>query len=122
MSVRNLKDSSAKPWLCECYPNGRNEKRVRKRFATKSEAQAFELHTLKAVDDKPWLGDKVDNRRLSELINRWHELHGQQLADPDMRSGRDYALMKYSPNKISALNFASQQALCILPATLSFEE
>ncbi|MBE8232991.1 MAG: tyrosine-type recombinase/integrase [Endozoicomonadaceae bacterium] len=88
MSVRNVKDGSAKSWLCECYPNGRNEKRVRKRFATKSEALAFELHTLKTVDDKPWLGDKVDNRRLSELINRWHELHGQQLADPDMRLRR----------------------------------
>ncbi|CAH8217210.1 hypothetical protein VAEKB19_4040001 [Vibrio aestuarianus] len=23
MSVRNLKDGSKKPWLCECYPQGR---------------------------------------------------------------------------------------------------
>ncbi|WP_243637488.1 hypothetical protein [Parashewanella curva] len=75
MSVRNLKDGSKKPWICECYPNGRTEKRIRKRFATKGEALAFELHTMKVIDDKPWLGDKVDNRRLSELITRWHELH-----------------------------------------------
>ena len=85
MSVRNLKDGSKKPWLCECYPQGREGKRVRKRFATKGEANAFELHTLKNVDDKPWLGEKVDNRKLSELINKWHELHGYQLTKSEKR-------------------------------------
>ncbi|QXN26688.1 site-specific integrase [Shewanella putrefaciens] len=85
MTVRNLKDGSKLPWLCECYPNGRDGRRVRKKFATKGEANAFELHTMKAVDDKPWLGDRVDNRRLSELIQLWHDLHGQQLAQADSR-------------------------------------
>lgn len=80
MSVRNLKDGSKKPWLCECYPQGRDGKRVRKRFATKGEANAFEIHTLKNIDDKPWLGEKTDNRRLSELIQVWYDLHGYQLA------------------------------------------
>ena len=42
MSVRNLKDGNKKPWLCECYPQGRTGKRIRKRFATKGEAAAFE--------------------------------------------------------------------------------
>ncbi len=37
MSIRNLKDGSKKPWLCECYPQGRTSKRIRKRFATKGE-------------------------------------------------------------------------------------
>ena len=64
MTVRNLKDGSRLPWLCECYPNGRDGLRLRKKFATKGEATAFELHTMKAVDDKPWLGDRVDNRRI----------------------------------------------------------
>ncbi|MBT0343348.1 site-specific integrase, partial [Vibrio campbellii] len=54
MSVRNLKDGSTKPWICECYPNGRAGKRVRKKFATKGEAKAFELQTMKEIDDKPW--------------------------------------------------------------------
>ncbi|GIU13085.1 tyrosine-type recombinase/integrase [Shewanella sp. MBTL60-007] len=85
MPISNLKDSSDKPWLCECYPNGREGKRVRKKFATRGEAAAFELFTMKKVDDKPWLGEKVDNRRLSELIKRWHELHGQQLTHPEQR-------------------------------------
>ncbi|MEZ9596583.1 hypothetical protein AB4298_18310 [Shewanella sp. 10N.261.52.F9] len=40
---------------------------------------------MKKVDDNPWLGEKVDNRRLSELIKRWHDLHGQQLTKPELR-------------------------------------
>lgn len=36
MSVRNLKDEHKKPWLCECYPQGRIGKRVSKRFALKA--------------------------------------------------------------------------------------
>jgi integrase len=85
MSIRNLKDGSDKPWICECYPNGRDGKRIRKKFATKGEATAFELYTMKKVDEKPWLGEKVDNRKLSELIKRWYDLHGQQLAQPETR-------------------------------------
>lgn len=37
-------------WLCECYPNGRNGKRVRKQFATKGEAIAFESFTMEEVN------------------------------------------------------------------------
>ncbi|PTO77202.1 integrase [Vibrio splendidus] len=76
MSIRNLKDGSTKPWICECYPNGRAGKRVRKKFATKGEAKAFELHTMKEIDDKPWMGDKPDHRRLSQIIELWYQLHG----------------------------------------------
>ncbi|WP_153446885.1 phage integrase [Vibrio algicola] len=79
MSIRNLKDSSKKPWLCECYPQGRGGKRIRKKFATKGEAAAFERFTMNEVDDKPWLGEKTDHRRLSDLVNRWFELHGKNL-------------------------------------------
>jgi len=68
--------------LCECYPNGRDGKRVRKQFATKGEAVAFENFTMDEVNKKPWLGEKEDRRRLSELIEQWHSLSGQTLADP----------------------------------------
>lgn len=37
-------------WLCECYPNGRDGKRVRKQFATKGEAIAFENFTMDEVN------------------------------------------------------------------------
>nr|ELO51328.1 Integrase [Salmonella enterica subsp. enterica serovar Enteritidis str. 642044 8-1] len=69
-------------WLCECYPNGRNGKRVRKQFATKGEAIAFESFTMEEVNKKPWLGEKEDRRHLSELIEQWYSLYGQTLADP----------------------------------------
>ncbi|OBT16233.1 integrase [Vibrio tasmaniensis] len=76
MSIRNLKDGSNKPWICECYPNGRDGKRIRKRFATKGEAAAFERFTMNEIDDKPWLGEKADNRRLKDLLDTWWEVHG----------------------------------------------
>ncbi|MGF1719488.1 tyrosine-type recombinase/integrase [Vibrio kyushuensis] len=79
MSIRNLKDGTKKPWLCECYPQGRGGKRVRKRFATKGEATTYEKFLFKELDDKPWLGEKSDHRRLSELINLWFTLYGNSL-------------------------------------------
>ncbi|MCK8043437.1 integrase [Shewanella sp. 1CM18E] len=115
MSIRNIKDSSNKLCLCECYPNGRNGKRIRKKFATRGEATAFELFTIKKVDDKHWLGEKVDNRRLSELIKRWHELHGQQLTHPEQRqrkldlicNGMDYPIA----SKSTVNDFANYQQM-----------
>ncbi|NOH95331.1 tyrosine-type recombinase/integrase [Vibrio sp. 99-70-13A1] len=88
MSIRNLKDSSKKPWLCECYPQGRDGKRVRKRFATKGEANSYEFYLMKEVDDKPWLGDKADHRRLSDLIELWFKLHGQNLKSGEHAKNR----------------------------------
>ncbi|MCL9775739.1 phage integrase [Vibrio methylphosphonaticus] len=79
MTVRNLQDNNKKPWLCECYPQGRKGKRIRKRFATKGEALAFEKFTMAEVDDKPWLGDKKDLRTLHDLVELWYKLHGQHL-------------------------------------------
>jgi len=79
MSIRNLKDGSTTPWLCECYPNGRVGKRIRKRFATKGEATAFEKFIMRETEDKPWLGDKPDHRRLSDLLDTWWKTHGHTL-------------------------------------------
>ena len=79
MSIRNLKDGHKKPWLCECYPTGRSGRRIRKRFATKGEALAFESYTMKEADNAPWMGSKVDTRTLSELISIWYVLHGKNL-------------------------------------------
>ncbi|WLI76935.1 site-specific integrase [Kosakonia sp. H02] len=67
-------------WLCELYPQGREGRRIRRQFHTKGEAEAFEAWTKKEAQDKPWLGEKEDRRRLSELIALWYKLHGQSLA------------------------------------------
>ncbi|GLT18018.1 integrase [Vibrio zhanjiangensis] len=79
MSVRKVEDGNKKPWICECYPQGRSGKRIRKRFATKGEALAFEKFTMNEVDDKPWLGNKKDLRSLQDLVELWYKLHGQYL-------------------------------------------
>ena len=71
MTVRKLPSGK---WLCECYPSGRTGKRVRKQFATKGEANAYELFIMGETEDKPWLGEKPDSRRLSEVIALWYSL------------------------------------------------
>lgn len=76
MTVRKLETGK---WLCECYPNGRTGKRVRRQFSTKGEAVAFEKHTMEESESKPWLGEKDDTRKLSELIDLWYSVHGVTL-------------------------------------------
>lgn len=85
MTVRKL--SSGK-WICECYPSGRNGKRVRKQFATKGEALAYEIFKMDEANNKPWLGEKADKRTLSELIKLWDSLYGQTLADPERMNAK----------------------------------
>ena len=80
MTIRKLDDGKKNPWLCDVYPNGRSGKRVRKRFATKGEALAYEKFTLRETDDKPWLGEKSNKKRLLDMLDIWHERHGQSLA------------------------------------------
>ncbi|MCR9549087.1 phage integrase [Vibrio antiquarius] len=111
MSIRNLKDGSTKPWLCECYPNGRTGKRVRKRFATKGEAAAFERFTMREVDDKPWLGAKPDHRRLSELVALWFKLHGKNLKSGDHTRLRLESMVSDLNNPIASHLNTQQLAL-----------
>ncbi|GKW43262.1 recombinase [Pectobacterium carotovorum subsp. carotovorum] len=85
MSVRKLSNGK---WLCECYPNGRDSRRIRKTFNTKGEAESFETYTMREVEDKPWLGEKEDRRNLSELIELWNNLHGQALSASKSRMGK----------------------------------
>ncbi|HCK0626374.1 TPA: tyrosine-type recombinase/integrase [Vibrio parahaemolyticus] len=92
MTIRNLKDNSKKPWLCDIYPQGRKGKRVRKRFATKGEALAYEKFVLREVDDKPWLGEKTQRSSLLDMIALWQERHGQSLAHS-----------KYTYNKLKVM-------------------
>lgn len=82
MAVR--KQSSGK-WLCECYPAGRKGSRVRKQFATKGEALAFERFIMEEVTNKPWLGVPPDRRRLSDLIETWYRAYGITLAGGERR-------------------------------------
>ncbi|KLW25411.1 MULTISPECIES: tyrosine-type recombinase/integrase [Enterobacter cloacae complex] len=78
MTVRKI-DSGE--WLCDLRPNGAKGKRIRKKFVTKGEALAYEKFIGAQLEDKPWIGEKQDNRRLSDLILQWHDLYGRTLAD-----------------------------------------
>lgn len=80
MAVRKI-DSGE--WLCDLRPTGVKGKRIRKKFATKGEALAYEKYIASKMEEKPWLGEKQDNRRLSELIEQWHALYGRTLSDAD---------------------------------------
>lgn len=95
MSVRKVEDGNKKPWICDVRPNGRNGKRIRKRFATKGEAMAYEKFVLKETDDKPWLGEKSQTRSLLDMIDLWQERHGQSLAHS-----------KYTYNKLKVIGLA----------------
>ncbi|AIX49365.1 integrase [Pantoea sp. PSNIH1] len=86
MTVRKLSDGQ---WVADFYPvsrsDGKQGKRVRKKFATKGEALAFENYTLQKIEDAPWLGQSKDKRLLSDLINLWFERHGITLRDGEKR-------------------------------------
>ncbi|HDY8082706.1 tyrosine-type recombinase/integrase [Vibrio vulnificus] len=110
MSVRNVKDGSKKPWLCECYPQGREGKRVRKRFATKGEATAYENFIMREVDDKPWLGSKPDHRRLNDVIELWFQLHGKNLKSGENAKYRMTLISNELNNPIASLITANELA------------
>ncbi|PSW05669.1 phage integrase [Photobacterium lipolyticum] len=99
MSVRKQTDGT---WLCECYPQGRQGKRLRKKFATKGEALAFERFTMREIEDKPWLGEKPDNRRLSELVDLWFEYHGKNIKAGKMCYRRLQVISELMGNPIAA--------------------
>jgi len=80
MTIRKKKSGK---WLFEKYLDG--GRRIRKTFATKGEALAYESYLEEQTNDKPWLGEKIDKRHLSDLINSWYSLHGQTLKDGQTR-------------------------------------
>lgn len=75
----SIKKIASGEWQCDFRLNGRDSRRVRKSFPTKGEAVAYEAYCKEEAQDKPWKADKEDRRRLSEIIQLWHSLHGQAL-------------------------------------------
>lgn len=86
MSVRKLPDGR---WVADLYTidrtNGREGKRLRKKFATKGEALAFERYTLEQVQSIPWLADGKEDRLLTDLVEIWYARHGITLKDGSKR-------------------------------------
>ncbi|SBW25875.1 tyrosine-type recombinase/integrase [Citrobacter europaeus] len=84
MTVKKLTNGK---WQAHFFPNGRDGKRIRRQFATKGEALAYERHYKEQVQDKPWLGEKTDKRRVRDLVTAWYNAHGVTLADGEKRKG-----------------------------------
>jgi len=74
-----IKKLTSGEWLCDFRLDGADSRRIRKKFASKGEAVAFEDFKKREAQDKPWKSEKEDRRRLSEIIELWHKLHGQAL-------------------------------------------
>ncbi|WP_133470547.1 tyrosine-type recombinase/integrase [Paraglaciecola marina] len=95
MSIKKQKDGRYK---LEIYPDGREGKRVRKLFETKSEAIRYERHILDSANNDPWNKKEIiDNRKLSELAKRYYELYGKSLKD-------SVNAMRYINRTVAALN------------------
>lgn len=63
-----IKKLTSGEWLCDFRVDGADSRRVRKKFSTKDKAVAYEQYYRQEAQKKPWMGEKEDRRRLSELI------------------------------------------------------
>ncbi|CNI54472.1 P2-like phage integrase [Yersinia pekkanenii] len=81
MSIKKLGEGQ---YLVDTRPQGRNGKRMRKRFDTKSEAQQYERWIIATQNNKDWIEKPADRRLLTELIELWWKYHGQTL-----KAGKD---------------------------------
>lgn len=69
-------------WQVNVQPGGRSGKRIKKTFQTKAEAIAWERHVQARAQENPeWMPPKKDARRLSDLVELWHQHHGTGLKD-----------------------------------------
>ncbi len=67
-------------------PNGRNGRRFRKTLPTMSEARTYEKHIIGKYQDRPeWEKADSDKRSLSQVIDRWHALHGAHIKSGEHR-------------------------------------
>ncbi len=74
-----IKKSSDK-WLVDIQPGGRHGKRIKRKFNTKREALAFEIHIKqKFLVDPDYQEKKKDHRRLSDFVMLWFDASGKHL-------------------------------------------
>lgn len=74
MTIKKLDDGR---YEVDVRPQGRNGKRIRRKFDKKHEATAFERYVMANQHDKAWLDKPKDARPLAELIRLWWAYHGQ---------------------------------------------
>lgn len=86
MPVRKLPSGQ---WQADLYTedrsNGKKGKRVRKSFATKGEALAFERYALDKAAKTPWIAEQREERSLEDIAKLWYAQHGVSLKDGQRR-------------------------------------
>lgn len=124
-----VRKTESREWLCELRPNGVQGKQIRKKFATKDEALAYEKFIASELENKPWLGEKQDNRRLSELIYQGYDLHGRTLTDIDRMISKLKAICSGLGNPIAASitvadfsQYREGRLMPISPQTINHEQ
>lgn len=68
-----------KKWHADIRPSGRDGKRYRKQFDTKTEAENWQRYTIALHNNKEWIDKPKETRKLSELIELWWHYHAQHL-------------------------------------------
>ncbi|PKG40592.1 phage integrase [Psychromonas sp. Urea-02u-13] len=68
-----------KKWHADIRPSGRDGKRYRKQFDTKTEAENWPRHIISIHNQKEWIDKPKETRKLSELIELWWHYHAQHL-------------------------------------------
>lgn len=74
MAIKKLEDGR---YEVDIRPNGRNGKRIRRKFDKKHEALAFEKYITVNYHGKEWLSKPADKRPLSDLVKLWWNYHGK---------------------------------------------
>lgn len=81
-------------WLVDVQPGGRSGKRYRKTLSTKGEAERWQRWVIAQVERIPdWRPPERDQRRLSDLVQRWYDLHGVRLRSGARRRRKLQALV-----------------------------
>lgn len=89
-------------WLVDVQPGGRGAKRVRKTLKTLAEAKAFDAWLkTQANQDGAWMPARRDLRRLSDLIETWHQHHGSSLRSGDDMRRRLLAMAAAMHNPVA---------------------
>nr|WP_024308860.1 tyrosine-type recombinase/integrase [Pseudomonas sp. P818] len=82
MAIEQLPDGR---WKVDVEPI--KGKRFRKTLKTKAEAQRFEAKCrTECIQPRDWNPKPKDNRRLSEVVQRWYELHGHAITSGRRRT------------------------------------
>ncbi|WP_152219786.1 tyrosine-type recombinase/integrase [Pseudomonas sp. SCB32] len=112
MSIKKLETGE---WLVDCRPEGRAGPRIRRRVKSKNEAMHLERRIMGDGSNGTFeKAPKLDERRLSELVDLWYKLHGQNLKTGEQRLALLQAMAERmgdpKAHKFTANHFATYRA------------